>query len=216
MTANAHPVRTEPVHRSFAAACRATWAGAPVVVGASVVWALAAVPILVAAVVALPVPLVALALPLFVVTTGVLRVLAAVASGSPVRWRRLASIDPLLASLAWGIAILIERFLTMSDLGVALACGLGAMSVLVMPLAFAYGATRDRSGLAAVRGGLVLAIVHPDLALTLAAMAVLGGFAVVASAGALVLFVPALVAVYACEAVTADLHRLGVMADAAS
>jgi hypothetical protein len=213
VTANAIPGRTEPVHRSFAAACRATWAGAPVVVGVSVVWVLAAVPVLVAGVAGLPVPLVALTLPFLVVTTGVVRVLAAVASERPVNWRQLASIDPVLALTAWGIAIAIERLLAMGDVDVVVACALGALGMLVMPLAFAYGATRDRRGIAAVRGGLVLAIVHPDLALTVAAMAVLAAFAVVVSAGALALCVPALVAVYACKGVAADLHRFGVTAE---
>jgi hypothetical protein len=78
-----------------------------------------------------------------------------------------------------------------------------------MPLAFAYGAVRGRPGGAALRGGLVLAILRPDLAITQSAMAVLAGFAVIASAGALILCMPALVIVFACMAVTRDLERLG-------
>jgi hypothetical protein len=204
--------RKEPVHSTFIVACRATWDAAPVVVAISLVWGLTALPLIAGVVGAIPVPLILLTLPPLVVTTCAFQVWAAVANGGPIGRRQLTRLDPGLALIAWGIALTIEILLTSGDVGVVLACVVGALSALIMPLAFAYGAVRDRQGLAALRGGLVLAVIHPDLALTLAAMAVLVGFAIVISAGALVLCLPALVGVFACGAVAADLHRLGVMA----
>ncbi len=190
--------RTEPIHRTFVAACQASWAAAPVVVVTSVVWTLAALPLVAAQIVALP------------MTTGVFRVWAAIANGDPIRWRQLTTIDPGLALVVWCLALAIRLLLTVGDVGVLAASTVGAVSVLVIPLAFAYGAVRDRNGRAAVRGGLVLATLRPDLAVTLGAMVVLAGFAIVVSAGALVLCVPALVAVFACRAVATDLQRLGI------
>jgi hypothetical protein len=203
--------RIEPVHASFLAACRATWADAPVVIAVSAVWALASLPVVIASIAALPIPWVLVSLPFMVVTTGVFRVWAAVAGGRSIEWRQLTRVDPGLAVVAWGLAVAIAYLLTLGDAGVVAACVLGAASTLVLPLAFAYGAVRDRRGRAALRGGLLLAMLHPDLALTLTAMTVLAGFAIVVSAGALVLCAPALIAVFACVAVIADLRRLGAI-----
>ena len=63
---------------------------------------------------------------------------------------------------------------------------------LVLPSAFAYGAVRERHGLRALRGGLILVAMRPGWALTLAALGCLGGFAVAASGGVLLPVVPPL------------------------
>jgi len=211
VSAGTFPRDAEPIHGTFLVATRATWAAAPMVVATSVVWALAAVPVVLAVVAGLPIPWVAVTLPFLLVTTGVFRVWAAVAAGSMTGWRRLTSIDPGLALIAWCLVLAMRAFLSQGDAGLVVSCGIGAFSALVLPLSFAYGAVRERRGAEALRGGLVLATLRPDLAVTLAAMIVLAGFVLVLSAGSLVLCVPALVAVFACAAVTAVLHRLGIV-----
>jgi hypothetical protein len=180
------------------------------VVAASGSWALATLPVVMAWIGALPVPWILVSLPFLVATTAMFGVSAAVADGTPFGWRVLAKIDPGLALMAWCLGLAIEFLLTLGDIGVVAASLIGAVGALTMPLALAYGAVRNRRGSAALRGGLVLAILRPDLAITLSAMAILAAFAVVVSAGALVLCVPALVIIFACMAVSRDLERLGV------
>lgn len=204
--------RTESIHGTFAAACRATWAGAPVVVVVSVVWTLAAAPIAAAVVVGLPVPWVLLTLPLLLVSTGAYRVWADLAAGRTPGLRQLARTDPGLALLTWGFGLVVALLLGLGDPGVVAASVTGAVGALILPLAFAYGAVRGRPGVAAVHGGLVLAALRPDLAVTLAALTVIAAFAIVASAGSLVLCVPALVAIFSCVAVADELQRIGAVA----
>ena len=199
--------RTDPLHGIFVAACRATWAGAPLALAASIVSALALLPVGVTVVAAVPVPWVVLTLPCLVAITGAYRVWADLAVNGTTSWRELARVDPILALITWCLWIVIALLVGSSDPGVVAACVVGAVGALVLPLTFAYGAVRDRHGIAAVRGGLVLAARRPDLAVTLAAMTVIAGFAVVVSAGSLVLCAPALVAVFSCLAVEAELHR---------
>jgi hypothetical protein len=205
-------IPNEPTHRTFVAACRATWVEAPSVVAGSVVWALSALPVVAAMAAAFPVPSLLLSLPFLLVTTGVFRLWAAVAGGRPIMWRVITGLDPGLALIAWCLALAIEFLPAIGGLGLAAASALAAFGALTLPLAFAYGAVRNRRGLAAIHGGVLLAILRPDLALTLAALAVLACFAIVVSAGALVLCVPALVAIFGCVAVAADLRRLGAVA----
>jgi hypothetical protein len=209
LTGTPWPRGVEPIHRTFAAACLATWTAAPLVVAVSAVWAVATLPVVMALIGVLPVSWILVSLPFLVATTGVFSVAAAVADGMPVGWRVLVRIDPGLALVAWGLGIAIELLLASGDWGAIGASVIGAVSVLTIPLALAYGAVRDRRGSAALRGGIVLAIIRPDLAITLSALAVLAGFAVVVSAGALVLCVPAIIVVFACMAVARDLERLG-------
>jgi hypothetical protein len=179
------------------------------VVGVSIAWALSALPVIMAWIGFLAVPWILVSLPFLVATTAMFNVAAAVADGTPVSRRALARIDPGLALLAWCLGLAIAFLLTQGDGGAVAASIIGAIGALTIPLALAYGAVRDRRGVAAMRGGLVLAILRPDLAITLSAMAVLAGFAVVVSAGALVLCAPALVVIFACTAVTRELERLG-------
>jgi hypothetical protein len=87
---------------------------------------------------------------------------------------------------------------------------LAATAILMGPLVLAYGAVRGRRGLAAIRGGALLAILRPDLALSIAGLAVVAAFLIVISAGALGLFLPALVAIFMCLAARAELQRRGV------
>jgi hypothetical protein len=208
MNAVQQPQRAQAVHETFMAACRASWTAAPMLVGTCVLWGLAVLPVAVAIAVALPVSALVLTLPLLLVTTGVFRMWAGVAGGRPVDWRLLTRIDPGLALITWLVCLAIVWLLALGDPGVITASALGAVCALSLPLAFAYGAVRKRRGAAAVRGGLLLATMRPDLAATLAAMVVLAGFAIILSAGAVVLFLPGIVGVFACAAVTAELRRL--------
>ena len=202
--------RADPIHGTFLAACRATWAGAPLVVAVSVVWALSALPGAAAAVAAVPVPWVVLTLPWLLATTGAYRVWAGPAVGNEISWREVTRLAPVLALVTWCFGMAIEGLTGVGDAGVVAACVVGAVGALVVPLAFAYGAVRDRHGIAAVRGGLVLATLRPDLAVTLLAMIVIAGFVMLISAGSLILCVPALVAVFSCLAVAAELRRIDV------
>jgi hypothetical protein len=67
---------------------------------------------------------------------------------------------------------------------------LAGVLVLALPFVAGYAAVRCRRGAAAWRGGLVLLAYRPSWALTLAALSVIGAFAVVASGGVLGLVIP--------------------------
>ncbi|MCO8271702.1 hypothetical protein M1L60_13985 [Actinoplanes sp. TRM 88003] len=116
-------------------------------------------------------------LPLMLALTSVASFAAGVANGERGALRRP---DPVLALLlsAAGLALL-------APWGVLPA----AAVVIVGPYALAYGAVRGKRGLAAVRGGSILAAYRPSWAVTLTALTVLAGFAAVASAGVLALIV---------------------------
>jgi hypothetical protein len=89
----------------------------------------------------------------------------------------------VLAAVASGAGALLTTPGTLQLAGAVLAA-LGLF--LALPV-LAYGAVRGRRGFSAVRGGLILAMLRPGAALTLAGLAVLAGFAVAASAGVLAL-----------------------------
>ncbi|GID32933.1 hypothetical protein [Paractinoplanes brasiliensis] len=117
-------------------------------------------------------------LPLTLALTAVASFAAPIARGDQASSSALRRIDPVLALL-------------LSVAGLALIAPWGvvpaAAVVIVGPYALAYGAVRGKRGLAAVRGGAILAAYRPSWALTSTALTVLAGFAAVASAGVLAL-----------------------------
>jgi hypothetical protein len=130
------------------------------------------------------------ALPAAIALTGAARMASAVVAGDRPRVRAVFAIDPPLV-LSVAIAIGVGALLTMTG-GAAAIVGdaLAAVLVVVLPWVAGYAAVRRRPGLAAWRGGLVLVAYQPVWALTLCAFAVIGAFAVVASAGVFAVIVP--------------------------
>ncbi|WP_433204773.1 hypothetical protein ACQP00_36560 [Dactylosporangium sp. CS-047395] len=114
----------------------------------------------------------------------------------------LRRVDPVLALLlsVAGLALL-------APWGVVPA----AAVLLVGPYALAYGAVRGRRGLAALRGGVILAAYRPAWALTLTALTVLGAFAAAASAGVLAPVVAPLLLTIAARQTTALLAEIDTL-----
>lgn len=152
------------------------------------------------------------ALPLALALTGAASFAATVARADRVTLRALGRVDPVLA---------IAGTLLSASAGAAfqgagqlplLGAALSALLLLVSPVALAYGAqssaAHERRGLAALRGGLILVAYRPGRALSLLALACIGGFAVAASAGVLMLVAPVAVLVIACVLVGAELDDI--------
>lgn len=99
--------------------------------------------------------------------------------------RAFVSTDPVLALMIGAVAILAGMLLISPGSAQLAGAALAALLLFVGCPALAYGAVRGRRGLAALRGGILLALMRPGWALTLTAFAVLAGFAVAASAGVL-------------------------------
>ena len=129
-------------------------------------------------------------LPMLLALTGVASFAAQVARGDGPSLAALRRVDPVLA-------------LVLSVAGLALLAPWGvvpaAAVVIAGPYALAYGAVRGRPGLAAVRGGVILAAYRPAWALTLTGLTVIAGFAAAASAGVLALVVAPLLLTIACR-----------------
>ena len=176
----------------------ATWTGLPAIVAASLGWAATLVPAAAMAALGAPSLLLLLGLlPALVATTGFADALAPVASGGKLRSLRQVGVDPVLGFAAWLWIAALDLLAGLGPGGIAAASSIGALGVLILPLALAYGGLRRRRGLAALRAGFVIAALSPSLAVTLAGLAVLAGFAVVATTGALVVVAPAFVALTA-------------------
>jgi hypothetical protein len=189
----------------FVWACRVTWRELPAIVAVSLIWMLAAIPLLVAAGADVEPVLTSLAgLPLALATTAMVGSLAQAADGGSVRLRLRASSDLTLGLFVWTWAAATIWLAGQGAIGMVAASVLGASGGLVLPLAMCYGAVRKRRGFAAFRGGAIIAVVRPDVALTISGGMCLAAIVCVASAGALVVVAPALVGVTACRMV----HRM--------
>jgi hypothetical protein len=144
----------------------------------------------------------AAALPVALALTGLASFAAAVARGDGPRLAALRRVDPVLA-------------LVLSVAGLALLAPWGvvpaAAVLLVGPYALAYGAVRGRRGLAALRGGVILAAYRPAWALTLTGLAVIGLFAAAASAGVLALAVAPLLLTIAARQTAALLAEIDAL-----
>lgn len=173
----------------------ASWHELPRATAAGAVTLVAAVPLSAALLSGAPRWLAAAAvLPVLLALTGVAGFAAQVARGDGPSLAALRRVDPVLA-------------LVLSVAGSALLTPWGvlpAAAVLIVgPYALAYGAVRGRRGLAALRGGVILAAYRPAWALTLTGLTVVSAFAVAASAGVLALVVaPLLLAVAAGQTAT--------------
>jgi hypothetical protein len=132
---------------------------------------------------------------LFVLATGI----AAVVAREPRRALRVALLEGD-AALGATLGLTADAALLLAGTGSAAlipACLLAALVLITAPFAIGYGALRGRRFLSALRGGLVLVALRPSWALSLLAISCLAAFAVAASAGVLILVVPALIAVAA-------------------
>ncbi len=129
-------------------------------------------------------------LPPAILLTGSARFAAVLVRGDRARVRDALRVDPglavLLAAPAAAAVLLLAAGGALRIVGDVAT----ALLVLVVPLVAGYAAARGRSGIAAWRGGLVLLAYRPLWALTLAALSVIGAFAIAVSAGALALVVP--------------------------
>lgn len=193
------PVAVDP-WSTFVWTCRATWHELAPVIGVSLAWLLSGLPLAVAVAAGEPWLAGLTVLPLLIGLTGLCGSLAGVSRGGGVRapWR--ASFDPSLAGLAWLWLLTVAWVAGVGPAGVVAGSVLGALAVAVLPLAFAYGAVRERRGAAALRGGVIIAVLQPGLALTVGAGLCLAAFALVATAGTLLVVAPALVLLMACRA----------------
>ena len=183
-----------------AAGAVAFWHELPRALAAGAVTLGAVVPLAAALLGGAPRWLAALALlPVLLVLTGVASLAAQVARGDGPSLAALRRVDPVLA-------------LSLSVAGLALIAPWGvvpAAAVLIVgPLALAYGAVRGRRGLAALRGGVILAAYRPAWALTLTGLSVIAAFATAASAGVLALVVAPLLLTVACRQTAALLGEI--------
>jgi hypothetical protein len=148
-------------------------------------------PMVLATVAGAPVWLVGLAtLPLAIALTGASSFATAIARDERASLRALGRIDPVLAVVGTLLAAVSGAALGAPGSFPLLGAALAAVLLLVSPFALEYGAVRQRSGFAAIRGGLILAAYRPSWTLSVLAIACLGGFAVAASAGVLMLVAP--------------------------
>jgi hypothetical protein len=167
----------------------ALWHELPRSLAAGALALAAMVPLAVAVVAGAPGWLLAITtLPVALTLTGLAHFAAGVVRADSVHMRALR-LDPTLALAIAGLGSLAG--LGLASGGFALVAGAvgAAILLIVAPLALAYGAVRDRGGLDALRGGVILAAFRPSWALTLLALGCLGGFAVAASAGILAIVV---------------------------
>lgn len=190
-----------------------TWLELPRVVVVGLVWVGLALPLL-TGFFGVPWQLIALgALPSCLYATGLVRFAAILARGERPLVRDAFRLDLLL-----GCTMEVSVFATSALLAggralIAPGVLLAALLLVVVPFAFAYGAVRGRSGFSAWRGGIVLVAYRPGTALTLLALNCIGGFVVIASLGALGVFIGCYLFVFACAIVAGQLddidHRSG-------
>ena len=191
-----------------------TWLELPRVVVVGLVWIALALPVL-TGFFGTPWALVALgALPSSLYSTGLVRFATILSRGDRPTLRDAFRLDVVLgltieigvfaasALLAGGRALIIPGVL------------LSALLLLVVPFALAYGAVRGRTGFAAWRGGFILVAYRPGTALTLLALNCIAGFIVIASLGALGVFVPCYLFVFSSAIIAGQLdeidHRSGM------
>ncbi|WP_238011928.1 hypothetical protein KZZ52_37915 [Dactylosporangium sp. AC04546] len=176
---------------------------------AGAVTALAAVPFAVAVAAGLPAWLLALTtVPPALALTGAAAMAGAVARGGAARVTQLRDVDPVLAVVLAAGATAAGVGLVSGGPAALFGAVCGAGLLLAGPSALAYGAVRGRRGLAAVRGGAILVAYRPGWAFTLFALACLGGFAAVASAGVLAVVVVPLVLTIAARQTAALLDEI--------
>lgn len=199
-----------PAHRTFIAACWALWQGLPTMVGISLLWTLATGLTALPAMVGAGAWSVLLVGPWLLITTSAVGAIHAVIIGRSARHGARLGLDPVVTGAGWWAVAACAALIAIDGPVQVAGFALAALTILMGPLVIAYGAVRGRRGLSAIRGGTILAILRPDLALSIAALAVVAVFLIVITVGALGLFLPALVATFTCLAVRAELQRRGV------
>lgn len=163
-----------------------TWRELPHVVVAGLLGSLAIAPLAVAALAAAPGWMLALTvLPAALGATVLAGFAGRVRRAEGLTRAAYTGVDPVLALLLAAATIVAGVLLTTPGTMQLAGAVLAALVLVVALPALAYGAVRGRRGLAALRGGIILALLRPGWTLTLAAFVVLAAFAVVASAGVL-------------------------------
>lgn len=186
-----------------------TWRELPRVVAAGAVALATSAPLLVASIGDAPAWMLVLAgFPPALAATGLARIGAAIARGGRASLGDLVRVDVTLAlvllATATGAVWLVSQDGALPLVGFAVA-GVG---IAVLPRALGYGAVRDRPGLGALRGGAILAAYRPVATLTILSLAVIGGFAVAATVGALALVVPLLLATFTASVTVDELDAI--------
>ncbi|BAU33478.1 hypothetical protein [Microcella alkaliphila] len=149
-------------------------------------------------------------LPFFLVSTGIAHVGVRVSRGERPRVESLAQGDV-------GVALILSGAMTLSAAliqidGVARGAGfaLTALTLFTAPIIVGYGAIRDRRGISAIRGGLILTAAKPLEAVTLLSVGILVSFALIASAGVLGLVAPVFLATFIAHTVAGMLTELDI------
>ncbi|WOQ70652.1 hypothetical protein RYJ27_05500 [Microbacterium limosum] len=188
-------------------ATKAVWAELPRVIFLSVIVLCAWLPFVAATVFEALAFLPLCAVPALAATSTMYSALASAVSGGRVTLRRMPRPDAVWVAL--GVLVVTAAVWVVvaptGPIAVALWAGV-AIGALILPVAAAYGAHRALRGLPALAGALVIVAVRPAVALCILAVGVIAGFGVAATAGALVLVVPAVHAAYSillCERVVA-------------
>ena len=185
-----------------------TWLELPRVAVIGLVWVALALPLL-TGFFGVPWLLVALAaLPSCLFATGFARFAATLARGGRPRLRDAFRIDVVLGGTIELGVLVAAAMLATGGAFIIPGALLTAVLLLVVPIALAYGAVRERVGLSAWRGGLILVAYRPGSALTLLALNCLAGFAIVASLGTLGLVLPSWLLAYASAGVSAQLDGI--------
>lgn len=194
-----------------------TWRELPRVIGASLVWLASLAPLAVAVFSSAAWWLTALsALPGALVASGFARFCARIARGDRALLGDILRADAVLAVLIVAVGTGAERLIALGG-GIQLLGFLAAaIALVVAPVALAYGGVRDRSGLGAARGGVILAIVSPGVSISILALSCIAAFAVVGSLGALGVVVPAIVGTFAATAIGHLLTDLDARAEGTS
>lgn len=185
-----------------------TWLELPRVVVVGLVWILLALPVM-TGLFGVPWYLVALgALPSCLYATGMARFAVIVSRGERARVRDAFRLDLTLGLSIGGAVFVASALLSGGRTLVVAGVVLTALLLLVVPFVLAYGAVRERTGLSAWRGGVVLVSYRPGTALTVLSLNCVGAFIVVASLGALGVFIPSYLFVFACAIVTGQLDDI--------
>lgn len=137
------------------------------------------------------------ALPAALLLTGMSRFAAVIASGDRPRIHDAFIVDSVFALTLVALGTVAALLITSPTLQVP-GFVVAASGLVLAPYGLAYGAVRDRRGLNAWRGAFILVAYRPSWALTVLSMSLIGGFAIVASVGTLVVVVPCILAVFTC------------------
>lgn len=174
----------------------ASWFDLPRVMAVCALWLASLAPVVVAALTGVWWLVGISTLPAALVLTGLSRVAASIVRGERSRVRDVFRGDAVLALTLSGLLTVPLGLVASTDLQVVgyLAA---AVTLVLAPYALAYGAMRDKRGIMAWRGALILVAFRPSWALTLLSVAMLGAFAIAATAGTLGLLVPMIVSVFA-------------------